>query len=354
MRDRDSTLELQSQVQSALNGETPRGLDISGGTSRKGFNLPRAEQAVTLAEHCGVIDYQPDELVLRVRSGTPLMEIDALLQEHGQRLAADIPRPASQSTIGGAVATGWDGPERAFGVSLRDSLLGCRLVNGRGEVVNFGGQVMKNVAGYDVSRLQVGALGTLGVLLDVSLRLLPASEASASRSFAVSADALPQWWQKTRALRPLLRACCVYRGRLHLHLAGREKALRTMLAEIGGEESDLDWNAVRDLRHEFFQAPNLAAVYLPRFSYLELTRGESMLDWEGARVWVRDGDHPELCRAAQEAGGFVRALRGEPVVPEGHTADWHRRIRAAFDPAGIFNRALFTQYFVHGEPALCR
>lgn len=354
MRDQDCTLELQSQVQGALNSETPRGLDISGGCSRKEFNLPRAEQGVILADHCGVIDYQPDELMLRVRSGTPLAEIDALLQEHGQRLAADIPRPAPQSTIGAAVATGWDGPERAFGMSLRDSLLGCRLVNGRGQVVNFGGQVMKNVAGYDVSRLQVGALGTLGVLLDVSLRLLPAPEISASRSFAVSTEDLPQWWQKTRALRPLLRACCVYSGRLHLQLSGRETALRAALAQLGGEESGLDWPAVRDLRHEFFQAPSLTAVYLPRFSRLELTRGASMIDWEGARIWVSNGDHAELQRATREAGGFVRVLRGEPVAADGRMTDWHRRIKGAFDPAGIFNRGLFAQYFANGEPALCR
>lgn len=354
MRDQDCTLELQNRVQSALNGEAPRALDISGGASRMEFNLPRAEQSVMLADHCGVIDYQPDELMLRVRSGTPLVEIDALLHEHGQRLAANIPRPASHSTIGGAVATGWDGPERAFGLSLRDSLLGCRLVNGRGQVVNFGGQVMKNVAGYDVSRLQVGALGTLGVLLDLSLRLLPAPETSASRSFAVSADELPQWWQKTRALRPLLRACCVYRGRLHLFLSGRETALRAAVAELGGEESDLDWSAVRDLRHEFFQASSLAAVYLPRFSQLELTRGASMIDWEGARIWVGDGDHAELYRAAQKAGGFVRVLRGEPVAVDDSAAEWHRRIKGAFDPAGIFNRALFAEYFATGEPALCR
>ncbi|MEW5248766.1 FAD-binding protein [Microbulbifer sp. 2201CG32-9] len=352
MLERDCGAEIQARVEAALDCAEP--LSISGAATREAFNLPRPEMSISLADHSGVIDYQPDELVLRVRSGTRLEDIAGLLQQQGQRLAADVPRPAPESTIGGAIATGWDGPERAFGVSLRDTLLGCGLVNGQAQLVNFGGQVMKNVAGYDLSRLQVGALGTLGVLLDVSLRLSPVAEYSESRAFQVAADDLPRWWQKTRQLRPLLRACCVYREQLHLRLQGRERAVVAALAGLGGEPSDFDWDGVRDLCHPFFHSDSLAVVQLPRFSLPRVATGETLIDWEGARVWVRQGDYPELVSAAQAAGGFVRVLRGGPPQAEVPAADWHRRIKQALDPRQLFNPSLFARYFADGAQPPCR
>lgn len=354
MRERDCSLQLQEQVRQKFHspaiGGSGKGFGIAGGASRTGFNLPLDGYPLKVAEHCGVIQYQPDELMLRARGGTPLADLETLLAAERQRFAADIPQPASGSTIGGAVATGWDGPGRAFGLSLRDALIGCRMLNGRGEIVNFGGQVMKNVAGYDLSRLQVGALGTLGVLLDVTLRLLPKPECSRTRVFSASPGDLPQWWRETRSLRRQISGTCYYGGRLYLCLNGREAALKPLLDSLGGEESEFDWAAVRDLRHSFFSAQQLACVYLPRGTPFQPHSGSAMVEWEGARVWVADGDHASLQRQARERGGFVKVLRGQLVAPDGHSEGWHRKVKRAFDPRGVFNHNLYQAYFDGGEP----
>ncbi|MBB3060386.1 glycolate oxidase subunit GlcE [Microbulbifer rhizosphaerae] len=359
MAEQDRTQELQAALEQALAGDMP--VAIRGGGSRAHFNLAPGDNPLSAAAHRGVIDYQPDELMLRVRAGTPIAELETLLAAEGQRFAADIPQPAEHSTIGGAIACGWDGPARPAGMSLRDTVLGCRMLNGRGQLVSFGGQVMKNVAGYDLSRLQVGALGTLGVLLDVSLRLLPQPECTENRSFTVSAAQLPDWWEKLRALRPLLRASCfvgtsgsvdaggLMEGKLHLRLSGRKSALKAALQKLGGEPSAFDWRALRNLRHEFFSAPQLACVVLPHFAELDIPLEETLIDWEGARIWVPNGDGVALQRAAAKRGGFVRVLRG-PTLPVANGAgDWPRRIKDAFDPRGLFNRELFNTYFGGGQ-----
>lgn len=355
MNERDNSGALREQVRTAV--EEGGTLTIAGGSSRDDFGLRRGPSGgapLDLREHSGVVDYQPDELVLRVRSGTRLEILRELLAAEGQQFAADIPAPGADSTIGGAVACGWDGPARAFSVSLRDTVLGCGMINGRGHSVSFGGQVMKNVAGYDCARLQVGALGTLGALLDVSLRVAPLPEDSESRCFDVAPEVLPQWWQKTRSLRPLISATCYRDGRLHLRLSGRTSAVRDGLQSLGGELSDLDWAALRDLRLDFFHGAPLACVHLPRGAALPLAQGGALVEWEGARVWVRDGDHRALERAASARGGFVQVLRGEPLPPAVAAAEWHRRIRVAFDPAGVFNRDIFRARFDRREEAACR
>ncbi|WP_237065355.1 glycolate oxidase subunit GlcE [Microbulbifer guangxiensis] len=342
----DRSTRLQAQVQEALAGAQPLGIVGSG--SRASLGLVPAGASLSVADHRGVIDYQPDELVIRARAGTRLIELEHLLASHGQRFAADIPVPTAESTLGGAIACGWDGPARSLGVSLRDTVLGCRLVNGRGEIVNFGGQVMKNVAGYDLSRLQAGALGTLGVILDVSLRLAPLPEKQVTRAFAVRREELEDWWPRCRELRPLLSASCWRDGQLYLRLSGRAGALDQVLPSMGGDDIAFDWKALRDLRSDFFGATGLACLFLPPRTPMAIQEGETLLDWEGARIWVRGGNHPELQRAVQDAGGFLRVLRGEAVPPVVAAPDWHRRLKQAFDPRGIFNPAIFSDQFGGG------
>ena len=353
MTDRDSSMELQESVRAALDG-TAEPITIAGSGSRGAFDLQPDSASLDLREHTGVIDYEPDELVLRVRSGTRLDTLRELLAAQGQQFAADIPGPAAHSSIGGAVACGWDGPARAFSVSLRDTVLGCRMINGRGHIVNFGGQVMKNVAGYDCARLQVGALGTLGILLDVSLRVSPLPETSITRSFDVGTGDLAQWWQKTRALRPLISATCHRDGQLHLRLSGRAAAVEDAVAMLGGQASTLDWSDLRDLRQDFFHGDTLACVHLPRGAAIPVERGTALVEWEGARVWVRGGDHRALQQAAAARGGFVQVLRGARLPPQNPAVDWHRRIKAAFDPAGVFNQRIFRERFVGGDLESCR
>ncbi|WP_193164814.1 glycolate oxidase subunit GlcE [Microbulbifer hainanensis] len=353
MTDRDSSMDLQESVRAALAGSAEP-IAIAGSGSRSAFDLQPESASLDLRAHTGVIDYEPDELVLRVRAGTRLDTLRELLAAEGQQFAADIPAPATHSTIGGAVACGWDGPARAFSVSLRDTVLGCRMINGRGHTVNFGGQVMKNVAGYDCARLQVGAFGTLGVLLDVSLRVSPQPEVSVTRSFDVDTGDLSQWWQRTRALRPLISATCHCDGQLHLRLSGRAVAVEDAVALLGGEASAFDWAALRDLRQDFFHGDALACVYLPRGVSMPVERGTALLEWEGARIWVRGGDHGALQQAAAACGGFVQVLRGAPLPPQSAAADWHRRIKAAFDPSGVFNQRIFHERFVAGDRESCR
>ncbi|GAA5524449.1 hypothetical protein Maes01_01006 [Microbulbifer aestuariivivens] len=344
----DRSSELQQQVQAAFAVQHP--LAIQGSGSRAGFGLSPSrqylqQQPLAVAAHRGVIDYQPDELVIRARAGTRLVELEHLLASHGQRFAADIPVPSAESTLGGAVASGWDGPGRSLGVSLRDTVLGCRLINGRGDIVHFGGQVMKNVAGYDLSRLQVGALGTLGVILDVALRLAPLPETQVSRCFAVQPDEVDSWWRRSKELRPLLSASCYHRGRLQLRLSGRTAALEDLLPALGGEASDFDWQALRNLRGDFFNGRQLACLYVPPRSRVDIEQGEVLLDWEGARLWVKDGDHQQLQHTAKAANGFLRVLRGDGAAPLLPAEHWHRRLRGALDPAGILNPAIFREQF---------
>lgn len=323
-------------------------LILGGNGSRAALGLP-ADATLALGQHRGVIDYQPEELTLRARAGTPLSELEALLAQHNQSFAAELPQPSTQSTLGGAIATGWDGPARAFALSLRDSVLGCRVINGRGEIVNFGGQVMKNVAGYDLARLQVGALGTLGAILDITLRLQPRAEQCVSVRFAVNAADLSAWWQRTRNLRPLLSGTCYLDGYLYLRLSGREIAVQDMLTQLQGEVTDFDWPALTNLQLPFFCSERLACVHLPRFSALPLSAGQALIEWEGARVWVRDGDHHALARDAAALGGFVQSFRGPAVPSQADAPGWHHALREALDPQGLFNPVLFHDRFSSSE-----
>ncbi|AQQ69423.1 hypothetical protein Mag101_06215 [Microbulbifer agarilyticus] len=343
---RDISDVIAAQVAAAYRGGEGdiASICLGGSGSRGAFGVDD-QATVSLADHTGIVDYQPDELTLRARAGTPISEIEALLRQNNQCFAAEIPSPSTGSTLGGAIACGWDGPGRAFAGALRDIVLGCQLVNGRGETVRFGGQVMKNVAGFDLARLQVGALGTLGAMLDVTLRLQPRPECTKSVVFDVSPIEIGEWWQRTRTLRPLLSGTCYLERRLHLRFSGRELAVNDVLKRIGGEVSALDWHALRDLKTEFFHGERLACAYLPRYSSLPLTAGQALVEWEGARVWVRNGDHLTLARDVTELGGFVRVMRGQMVSTRGITPAWHRALKSALDPKGVFNPVHFERCF---------
>lgn len=350
--DNDCSERFAARVRELYTAATPEQphLTIGGNGSRVAFGLP-GDASLLLGEHRDVIDYQPEELTLRARAGTSLNALEILLAQNNQSFAAEIPQPSTQSTLGGAIATGWDGPGRAFGMSLRDSVLGCRLINGRGEIINFGGQVMKNVAGYDLARLQVGALGTLGIILDVTLRLQPRVEQSVSVSFSVEPGELSQWWQRTRTLRPLISGTCYLNGRLYLRISGRTIAVQDLLKQLGGDVTDFEWGSLANLQLPFFCAERLACVHLPRYSELPLRAGQALIEWEGARVWVRDGDHHALTLEAARLGGFVQVLRGPAVPPQADAPDWHRAVRNALDPRGLFNPSLFQSRFCASEGA---
>ena len=167
----DVSVLLREQVLAAIADKTS--LNIIGSSSKAFYGRPAHGEPLVVIDHRGIISYEPTELVMTARCGTRLADIEAVLAERGQMLAFEPPHFGPDATLGGIVATGLSGPRRPYTGAVRDVVLGVKLLNGHGEILKFGGEVMKNVAGFDVSRLMVGALGTLGVVLEISMKVLP-------------------------------------------------------------------------------------------------------------------------------------------------------------------------------------
>lgn len=321
----------------------------------------------------GIVSYEPTELVMTARAGTPLEEIEAALGEKGQQLAFEPPhfeyRPAAPSasgpeglavvselpreriaTLGGCVATGLSGPRRAYAGSVRDFILGVRILNGNGDALRFGGEVMKNVAGYDVSRLTVGALGTLGVILEVSLKVLPIPASETTLKLAAGPDEaiklMNEW-----AGKPLPVTGTVYRaGSLTVRLSGAVSAVHAAIRKIGGEAMDARqaaqfWSDVREHRAAFFTGdqPLWRLSVKPTTPPMDLA-GPQFIEWSGALRWLRsDADAGTIRGAAAHAGGHATLFRApnktaaafHPLSPALERI--HRRLKDAFDPAGILN-----------------
>jgi len=345
----DIARQLQEQViQARENGQR---LDIvAGGTKQfMGRATNSTNATLEVRGHCGIVDYQPAELVLTARAGTTLDDIEAALAEHGQTLHCEPPRIGSASTLGGTLACNLSGPARPWNGSLRDQVLGLRLINGRGQHLRFGGQVMKNVAGYDVSRLQAGALGTLGVITEVSIKVMPKPAASLTLVQEMSMEeAIP--FMNRRAAEPKpLSAACWWNDKVYLRLAGARSAVEATGRGWPGRTLESDgefWRQLRDLQHDFFQA---GEAPLWRFSTGPCAaapelEGQWLLNWAGAERWFRGpGELREMEAPARAAGGQVSLLRGGnrhgEVMhnPPAAIKELQRRIKEAFDPAGIFN-----------------
>lgn len=333
-------------------------LRISGSGS-KTFLTPGPEGAegapwgplLSVAEHCGVLDYRPEELVVTARAGTSLKELERTLARAGQHLPFEPPRFRGSGTIGGAVACGLAGPGRAWRGGVRDALLGVELVNGRGERLRFGGQVMKNVAGYDVARLQAGAFGTLGLLLAVSLKVLPRAPAEETRVFALTATEALACCRSWARLPHPVTATCYLDGTLRVRLSGAASAVRQAATALGGEREPDEqfWNVLRDHRHEFFAAPGLWRCSVPPAAAQPLD--DCLVTWGGAERWWRPsttdglGDSARPAAVVAEQGGHARPFDRTFAVRHGPqlTTAEHRysaRLKQAFDPGGVFNPEL--------------
>jgi len=327
-----------------------RPLCIRGGGSKDFYgNAPRGEPLDTRA-HAGVVSYEPTELVITARCGTSLLEIQDLLERQDQILPFEPPHFGAGATLGGCVAAGLSGPRRASAGAVRDAVLGARVVDGRGQLLSFGGQVMKNVAGYDVSRLLAGSLGTLGIIAEVSLKLLPRPAAERTLRFemtqAQALESLNRW-----AGQPLpLSASAWCGGRLALRLSGAESALRAAARKLGGEEVAAEdaaryWTGVREHADPFFagEAP-LWRLSLPSAAGEVALESAQLIEWGGALRWLRtSADAAQLRAAAARAGGHATLFRARekpagafaPLPPL--LARLHRDLKRSFDPAGIFN-----------------
>ena len=353
-------------------------LDIRGGASKAFYGEAPRGEPLDMAPLAGISSYEPSELVVTVRAGTPLAELEAVLAEKGQCLAFEPPRFADScaapamvggnvggtfgGTVGGMVAAGLAGPSRACAGSVRDNLLGATLLSGRAEVMAFGGQVMKNVAGYDVSRLLAGSMGTLGAILQVSLKVLPLPRAMTTLRFECEqAEALKRL--NAWGGRPLpLNASAWWSGVLVLRLAGAAAAVRaaaTQLGdEFGGEEVEpalaaTFWAGMRDHSDEFFASAARAVaagatlwrLSVPQTAAVLKVSGEHLVEWGGAQRWVvTTAAAATLREAAARVGGHATVFRGDksagaftPLSPT--LARIQRQTMAAFDPDRVFNRS---------------
>jgi glycolate oxidase FAD binding subunit len=341
----DKRLDIQQQVLDAL--QQKQSLIIRGGGS-KTFLTPRCKHPVlSTIEHQGIIDFHPAELVLTARAGTLLKDLEAALSEAGQILPFEPPSYTEQATLGGAVATGLSGAMRPFTGSVRDFVLGCTIINGKGEILKFGGQVMKNVAGYDVSRLMVGAMGTLGVLLDISIKVLPAAPCEQHLAQSMSQQQALHTMRRLASQNLPLNGLAYDGGQLHIRLAGTDSAVETCRQKLGGEAQTNSnfWLQLRDQRHPFFQQITpLWRVSVPPASKDIEVDGDQFIDWGGGLRWLKTTQPAEeVFDLAASLGGHARIFRHampgqqrQPILPDS-LLRIHQKIKRSFDPQAIFN-----------------
>lgn len=351
-----SYADFTDRIRAASAAGTP--LRLRGGGTKDWYGQSLQGEVLDTRANSGIMSYEPTELVITARCGTPLAEIEALLAQHDQMLAFEPPRFGPGSTIGGVVASALSGPRRASAGAVRDFVLGAVLMDGRGEVLRFGGQVMKNVAGYDVSRLLAGSLGTLGLILEVSLKVLPVSLREASLRFEMSEiDALTRLNEWGGQPFPI-SASCWRQGVLSLRLSGADAAVEAAQRKLGGQaladdeaEAEAYWASLRDQSHAYFEGGSLWRMSVPSHASALILRGEQLIEWGGAQRWLKlaDGDVAGVERAASirrtvaAAGGHATLFRGgdkavgvfHPLAPA--VAKIHERLKQSFDPAGIFN-----------------
>jgi len=344
--DQDTHSALQRQIIEALGAGTA--LAIRGSGSKTFLGRKAQGNVLSVADHRGIISYEPTELVLTARAGTPLDELEAALAERQQMLAFEPPHYGPAATLGGTVAAGLSGPRRPFVGACRDFVLGTQIINGKGEILKFGGQVMKNVAGYDVSRLMTGAMGTLGVLLEVSLKVLPRETAQCSVSFnedlTTAITRMNEWCG-----RPLpVSALAWYQQTLYVRLSGSEAGIESARQSLGGEllsDGQAFWSDLREHRHGFFDTSQpLWRLSLPATTPALALPGETLIEWGGALRWLKtDADAGSVRAVTASSGGhatlFRNGDRNSDIYQPLSAGLLHlqQRVKSAFDPRGIFN-----------------
>lgn len=373
-------------------------LKIVGGNSKAFLGHEPAGQSLNISDHRGVINYEPTELVITARAGTPLADIETTLAEKEQMLGFEPPH-FGPATLGGTIACGLSGPRRAYAGAARDFTLGTRIISGRGEIMRFGGEVMKNVAGYDVSRLMVGAMGTLGVLLDISLKVLPKPEEELTVAIAcdtTNAIRLMNEW----ATKPIAISATAFDGaQLYVRLSGSYSAIRAAFKYVGNhilEEGEIFWESVREHTHSFFplrskamndasmdiaapggedsfydlppdadfvaldtnkqstplsQDETLWRISVPSATPALAISGNWFFEWGGALRWLRStAPAAEVRVAVTAARGHATIFYGNEnkghvfhPLPDG-VAAIHRNLKNAFDPKRILNPGRMYTY----------
>ncbi len=350
-RDADGSAALLEQVRAALAANTP--VLIQGGGTKAFYGRPIQASVLDTRSHRGIVSYEPTELVVTARAGTPLTELEAVLDDSGQMLAFEPPHfgvkkaeeGASEATLGGMVAAGLSGPRRPWVGAVRDFVLGCRLISGHGKPLRFGGEVMKNVAGYDVSRLMTGSLGCLGVLTEVSLKVMPKPRSSLTLRLEMDVEtALLRFAQWGQLPLPITAAC--HDGEvLMLRLEGGVGSVKAARASLGGEEAaPAFWRALRDHTLDFFADPApLWRVSVANDSRPVLPPGRQLIDWGGAQRWLKTEANVAAVRSAAVAAGghascFTPGASVSPLHPLTEVVmRYHLQLKAQLDPQHIFN-----------------
>ena len=372
----DSLLKtITDRITAAAADHTP--LRIRGGGSKDFYGESLQGELLDVSGYRGITSYEPSELVVTVRAGTPLAELEATLAEQGQCLAFEPPGFSSAkgqpgtATCGGMVAAGLSGPSRASVGSVRDFVLGVKLINGRSELLTFGGQVIKNVAGYDVSRVMAGAMGTLGFMTEISLKVLPVAPAEATLVFELDqARALAQLNRWGGQPLPLNASCWVHDDsaegqpeKLYVRLRGAvaavESACRKMTQDVPGARMDIaaaaqDWQACREFQLPFFKRASddlcLWRLSVPQTAPALDLPWAQLVEWHGGQrwLWAPLSAQSALRQAASAVGGNATifssskaidtAARGRFTPLKAPLDGIHKRLKAEFDPAGIFNR----------------
>ena len=345
--DADATPQFREQVLTAAAQGNP--LRIVGGGTKQFYGREVEGEPLPVSAHRGILSYDPAELVLTARAGTPLVEIEVALAQAGQCMPFEPPHFGSGATLGGTIACGIAGPARAYAGAVKDFVLGVTLMNGAGQTLRFGGQVMKNVAGYDVARTMVGSLGTLGLLMDVSMKVLPRAPHSATRVFELDAPTALQQMSDWALKASCISATCWVDGRLFVRLSGSDAAIQASALRMGGEAvegCDEFWRSVREQTHAFFDsAAELIRIAVPASCPASSFGGNCLLEWGGAQRWLKADSGIDTVRAAaRAAGGFATRFRtrdqlGEVFepVPDAQLR-LQRSLKAVFDPSAIFNR----------------
>lgn len=364
LRENDQTEELLSQVQAAYKNKQP--LFVQGNGSKSFLIHPASGDTLSTAFHQGIINYFPSELTITIRSGTLLSELKDVLAEEGQMLAFEPPAFSENATIGGTIAAGLSGPSRPFSGSARDFVLGCKTINGKGELLQFGGEVMKNVAGYDISRLITGSYGSLGVILEVSLKLMPLVEKHKSLKFPLQ---LVQFFHQIKKLLMAghpLTAACYLNGHVYIRLSGSEQGVEfseqaLFKQDLQVQEIDnVFWSELNEQQLPFFENSRpLWRLSLPSirtenkaesFEQFMHADDQQLIDWGGAQRWFHSNQSAEKIRQyAQSQGGHAQlfrtgntahdALKNTPKQQPLNPAmlKIHQQIKYAMDPHLIFN-----------------
>ncbi len=345
--------QLQQQVAEAYSRGQP--LNICGGSSKSFLGVGSNAHPIHTTEHRGIVSYEPTELVITARSGTLLSTLNRVLADQNQMLPFEPPAYSANATLGGTMACALSGPARPYAGAARDYALGCRIINGQAQSLRFGGEVMKNVAGYDVTRLMTGAMGTLGLILDFSLKVLPLPEYQLTLACPSSVeDALHKMQALGGKSQPVTAAAWID-GTLYTRLAGARSAVIASAATLDGDPLTDDpaisaqfWTDLREHQHKFFQqsAPLWRISVPPLTPPLEI-KGDCLYDWAGMQRWLFSTDDAATIRStAQSAGGHAQLFRADDQLkalvgvfhpPGDHLMNLHRNIKQEFDPAGLFN-----------------